>query len=58
MNCPTCGTPEREDCGICGGYHPEGFNGDCRDDENRFTVPCDCWLTEDERNEHTLAESQ
>jgi hypothetical protein len=25
-----------EDCGSCGGYHPKGFTGDCRDDKNRF----------------------
>lgn len=23
------------DCGICGGTHPTGFEGDCRDDANR-----------------------
>jgi hypothetical protein len=24
-------------CEICGHNHPWSFNGDCRDDENRFT---------------------
>ena len=23
-------------CGSCGQYHPKGFDGDCRDDANRF----------------------
>jgi GMP synthase-like glutamine amidotransferase len=23
-------------CGICGGEHPVGFEGDCRDDANRY----------------------
>jgi len=26
------------DCGICDQYHPKGFDGDCRDDANRFSV--------------------
>lgn len=25
------------DCGICGHYHPIDFNGDCRNDDYRFT---------------------
>lgn len=25
-----------EDCGSCGGEHPVGWAGDCRDDLNRF----------------------
>lgn len=30
--------PRFYDCGICGHYHPIGWNGDCRDDDNRFTA--------------------
>jgi hypothetical protein len=29
------------ECGICGEFHPWHFNGDCRDDENRFPTPED-----------------
>jgi hypothetical protein len=25
-----------ECCDMCGGEHPVGFTGDCRDDENRY----------------------
>jgi len=25
------------ECGICGHYHPIEWNGDCRDDANRYT---------------------
>lgn len=25
-------------CGSCGQFHPKGFDGDCRDDANRFPV--------------------
>ena len=25
-----------EECGQCGGYHPAGYIGDCRDDEKRW----------------------
>ena len=25
-------------CGCCDQYHPKGFDGDCRDDANRFSV--------------------
>jgi hypothetical protein len=25
-----------KECGCCGYYHRSGFNGDCRDDEERF----------------------
>ena len=25
-----------EDCGCCGGTHPAGYTGDCRDDANRW----------------------
>ena len=28
------------ECGICGYYHPWNWNGDCRDDTNRFTSEC------------------
>ena len=28
-------------CGICDHYHPQSFNGDCRDDYNRFQTPDD-----------------
>lgn len=24
-------------CGICGHYHPADWNGDCREDQARFT---------------------
>jgi len=24
------------ECGCCGAYHPAAWNGDCRDDDNRF----------------------
>lgn len=30
--------PRYYDCEICGGIHPWEFNGDCRDDANRFTA--------------------
>lgn len=26
------------DCGCCGHYHPINWDGDCRDDANRFTA--------------------
>lgn len=29
--------PSYYECGICGHYHPLEWNGDCRDDSNRFT---------------------
>jgi hypothetical protein len=29
--------PVYYDCGICGHFHPIAWNGDCRDDANRFT---------------------
>lgn len=25
------------DCGICGHWHPANWDGDCRDDANRYT---------------------
>lgn len=25
-------------CSICGGYHPARYRGDCRDNENRYTL--------------------
>jgi len=28
--------PAFYDCGICECYHPAEWDGDCRDDENRF----------------------
>lgn len=28
-------------CGSCNCYHPFGFSGDCRDDENRYAAPED-----------------
>jgi hypothetical protein len=28
-----------DECGICGAYHPPGFEGDCRDDKNRYGLP-------------------
>ncbi len=27
---------ELEECGCCDYYHPKGYLGDCRDDNNRF----------------------
>lgn len=30
--------PTFYDCGICGHWHPVDWNGDCRDDANRFTT--------------------
>jgi len=27
------------ECGICGAYHPWEFDGDCRDDDNRWDGP-------------------
>jgi len=29
--------PQFYECGCCGHYHPVNWNGDCRDDANRFT---------------------
>jgi len=29
---------EMKSCGSCDQYHPKGFDGDCRDDANRFPV--------------------
>lgn len=31
---PSCTTGY--ECGICGCYHPADWDGDCRDDSNRF----------------------
>jgi len=33
--------PHLYECGICDGYHPWTWNGDCRDDANRFGAPED-----------------
>jgi hypothetical protein len=30
--------PKFYECGICGHYHPAEWNGDCREDSNRFTA--------------------
>jgi hypothetical protein len=30
--------PKYYECGICGQIHPWGFDGDCRDDVNRFNL--------------------
>lgn len=30
--------PRFYDCGICGHFHPVNWDGDCRDDVNRFTA--------------------
>lgn len=27
------------ECGICSCYHPWNWNGDCRDDKNRYSSP-------------------
>jgi hypothetical protein len=42
------GTPLPENqllafCQICEHYHPEDFEGDCRDDSNRFAKPEPEW---------------
>ena len=29
------------ECGICNCYHPWSFDGDCRDDDNRYGAPED-----------------
>lgn len=29
------------ECGICGCYHPWNWDGDCRDDANRYATPED-----------------
>ena len=26
------------ECGCCGWYHKEGFEGDCRNDDERYTL--------------------
>lgn len=26
------------ECGICNSYHPAIWDGDCREDENRFSI--------------------
>jgi hypothetical protein len=31
--------PVLYECGSCGSYHPWEWNGDCRDDANRFSSP-------------------
>jgi len=31
-------TPAFYDCGICECYHPAEWDGDCRDDANRFNI--------------------
>lgn len=36
------------ECSLCGNYHPVGFEGDCRDNTNRFALPYD---TDDESYE-------
>jgi hypothetical protein len=30
--------PKYYECEICGGVHPWDWNGDCRDDANRFAI--------------------
>ena len=32
------GRPSFYECGICGHMHPASWDGDCRDDNNRFTI--------------------
>jgi hypothetical protein len=32
------GRPQFVECGCCGHMHPINFGGDCRDDDNRFTL--------------------
>jgi len=32
------GTLNLPQCGCCGCFHPPGFDGDCRDDHNRFST--------------------
>jgi len=33
--CEDCGKFLMADCGGCESWHPQGFDGDCRDDKNR-----------------------
>jgi hypothetical protein len=30
---------ELEECGCCGCYHRKGYEGDCRNDDERFPLP-------------------
>lgn len=30
--------PKYYECGICGCWHPLDWDGDCRDDANRFAI--------------------
>ncbi len=32
------GRPQFYECGICDHLHPKVWDGDCRDDRNRFTL--------------------
>ena len=31
-------TPKFYNCGICGCWHPAEWDGDCREDKNRFAL--------------------
>ena len=35
---PEKSRPEFYECGICSCYHPANWDGDCRDDANRFAT--------------------
>lgn len=37
-NLNTEGKPKFIECGCCGCMHPLNFSGECRDDDNRFTL--------------------
>ncbi len=37
-NLSTEGKPKFIECGCCRCMHPLNFSGDCRDDDNRFTL--------------------
>ena len=42
LNCPlvrrTFQIPKYEECGCCGMIHRAGYDGDCRNDEERFSL--------------------
>lgn len=39
VDCKDCTSIALYECGICGAYHSPYWNGDCRDDENRYADP-------------------
>lgn len=40
--CADCGVALRIECGCCGGYHYPDYAGDCRNNVERFSDPCNC----------------